>query len=106
MRLLTSLTKTYSGGNIHCFSSEGNENGFSHLSRANRRNMTNIKFVVRVSSGKRAPAYVQAVGKTPFQMTTNRKLALIMGKFTAEDAAKSIQNSRCTPEIVPVDVSA
>jgi hypothetical protein len=68
--------------------------------------MTNIKFVVRVSTGTRAPAYVQAIGKTPFQMTTNRKLALIMGKFTAEDAAKSIQNSRCTPEIVPVHVSA
>lgn len=68
--------------------------------------MTSIKFVVRVSTGTRAPAYVQAIGKTPFQMTTNRKLALIMGKFTAEDAAKSIQNSRCTPEIVPIHVSA
>jgi hypothetical protein len=65
--------------------------------------MTNIKFVVRVNhGGTRAPAYVQRMGKTPFQMTSNRKLALIMGKFTAEDAAKSMQNSRCTPEIVPV----
>ena len=68
--------------------------------------MSNIKFVVRVSTGTRAPAYVQRIGKTPFQMTSNRKLALIMGKFTAEDAAKSLQNSRCTPEIVPVNVSA
>ena len=69
--------------------------------------MTNIKFVVRVShTGTRAPVYVQRIGKTPFQMTSNRKLALIMGKFTAEDAAKSLQNSRCTPEIVPVNVSA
>ena len=68
--------------------------------------MTNIKFVVRVSTGTRAPSYVQAIGKTPFQMTSNRKLALIMGKFTAEDAAKSIQNSRCTPEIVPIHVGA
>ena len=37
-------------------------------------------------------------------MTTNRKLALIMGKFTAEDAAKSMQNSHCAPELVPVQV--
>jgi hypothetical protein len=35
-------------------------------------------------------------------MTTNRKLALMMGRFTAEDAAQSIQTSRCRPELVPV----
>jgi hypothetical protein len=29
-----------------------------------------------------------------------------MGKFTAEGAVKSIQNSRCSPEIVPVQVNA
>jgi len=69
--------------------------------------MINIKFVVRVShGGTRAPAYVQRIDKTPVQMTTNRKLALMMGKFTAEDAAKSIQNSKCIPELVPVQVSA
>jgi len=39
-------------------------------------------------------------------MTTNRKLALMMGRFTAEDAAKSIENSRCIPELVPVQVNA
>jgi hypothetical protein len=69
--------------------------------------MTNIKFVVRVNHrGTRAPAYVQRIDRTPVQMTTNRKLALMMGKFTAEDAAKSIENSRCTPELVPVHVNA
>jgi hypothetical protein len=69
--------------------------------------MTNIKFVVRVNhSGTRAPAYVQRIDRTPVQMTTNRKLALMMGKFTAEDAAKSIENSRCIPELVPVQVNA
>ena len=67
--------------------------------------MTNIKFVVRVSHGDtRAPAYVQRIDRTPVQMTTNRKLALMMGKFTAEDAVRSIQNSRCCPELVPVQV--
>ena len=69
--------------------------------------MTNIKFVVRVNNGgTRAPAYVQRIDRSPVQMTTNRKQALIMGKFTAEDAAKSIENSRCIPEIVPVQVDA
>ena len=69
--------------------------------------MTNIKFVVRVSrGGTRAPAYVQRVVPTRIQMTTNRKLALMMGKFTAEDAIKSIQNSQCVPELLPVQVNA
>jgi hypothetical protein len=39
-------------------------------------------------------------------MTTNRKLALAMGRLTAEDTAKSLQNSRCTPELLPVEVRA
>jgi hypothetical protein len=34
-------------------------------------------------------------------MTANRKLAMVMGKITAEDAVKSIQNPRCIPELVP-----
>ena len=69
--------------------------------------MTNIKFVVRVShSGTRAPAYVQRFDRLPAQMTTNRKLALLMGRLTAEDAAKAIENSRCVPELVPVHVNA
>jgi len=69
--------------------------------------MTNIKFVVRVSrGGTRAPAYVQRIDRLPVQMTTNRKLALMMGKFTAEDAIKAIQNSQCVPELVPVQLNA
>jgi hypothetical protein len=68
--------------------------------------MPNIKFVVKVSQGgARAPAYVQRIDRTPIQMTTNRKLALLMGKFTAEDAAKSLQNSRYAPELLPVQVT-
>ena len=69
--------------------------------------MTTIKFVVKVNHGAtRAPLYVQRIDRTPVQMTTNRKLALMMGRFTAEDAAKSLQNSRCIPELVPVQVIA
>ena len=68
--------------------------------------MTNIKFVVRVNhGGTRAPAYVQRIDRTPVQMTTNRKLALMMGKITAEDAVKSIQHSGSSPELVPVQVA-
>ena len=67
--------------------------------------MRNTKFVVKVNRlGTRAPEYVQRIDRAPIQMTTNRKLALVMGKFTAEDAVKSIQNSRCNPELVSVQV--
>ena len=67
--------------------------------------MKKIKFVVKVSrGGTRAPEYVQRVDSTPVQMTTNRKLALVMGRFTAEDAVKSLESSRYTPELVSVHV--
>jgi hypothetical protein len=65
--------------------------------------MRNTKFVVKVNrGGSRAPEYVQRIDRTPIQTTTNRKLALLMGRFTAEDAVKSIQTSRCSPELVSV----
>jgi len=65
--------------------------------------MKNTKFVVKVKrGGTRAPEYVQRIDRAPIQTTTNRKLALVMGRFTAEDAVKSIQNSRRSPELVPV----
>jgi hypothetical protein len=67
--------------------------------------MKNTKFVVKVNRGVAGVLeYVQRIDRTPIQMTTNRKLALMMGKLTAEDAVKSIQNSRCSPELVPVQV--
>jgi len=67
--------------------------------------MKNIKFVVRVNrGGTRAPEYVQRIDRTPIRMTTQRMLALVMARFTAEDAVKSIQNSRRSPELVPVPV--
>jgi hypothetical protein len=69
--------------------------------------MKNIKFVVmlnRVSA--RGPLYVKGINRMPFQTTTQRKLALVMGRLTAEDAIKSMQNSRRNAELVPVQVSA
>ena len=67
--------------------------------------MKNTKFVVKVNRGStRATEYVQRLDLKPIQMTPNRKLALVMGRFTAEDAVKLLQNSRCTPELVSVQV--
>jgi hypothetical protein len=69
--------------------------------------MKNTKFVVKVNRvGILAPQYVLRIGVSPIQTTTDRKLALVMGRFTAEDAVTSIQNSRCTPELISVQVSA
>jgi hypothetical protein len=65
--------------------------------------MKNVRFVVKVNrGGTRAPSYVQRVDPAPIQMTTNRKLALLMGRFTAEDAVKSLQNAQCIPELESV----
>jgi hypothetical protein len=69
--------------------------------------MINTKFIVKVDRGStRAPEYVQRIDVSPIQTTPNRKLALVMGRFTAEDAVKSIHNSRRSPELVSVRVSA
>ena len=66
-----------------------------------RKALKNIKFVVRVNrGGTHAAKYVQRLDRAPIQTTTNRKLALLMGRFTAEDAVKSIHSS----ELVPVDI--
>lgn len=67
--------------------------------------MKNTKFVVKVSRGStRVPEYVERIDRTPIQTTVHRKLALIMGKFTAEDAVKSIQSARRSAELEPVQV--
>ena len=69
--------------------------------------MKTTKFVVKLNrGGALAVQYVQRIDRTPIQTTTNRKLALIMGRFTAEDAAKSIQSARCTPELIMVQIPA
>ena len=65
--------------------------------------MKKIRFVVKVNrGGTRAPSYVQRVDPAPIRMTTNRKLALLMGRFTAEDAVKSLKTSQCNPEFESV----
>jgi hypothetical protein len=69
--------------------------------------MTNTKFIVKVDRrGTHAPQYVQRIDRTPIRTTTDRRLALVMGKFAAEDAVKSLQTSQCIPELVSVQVNA
>ena len=69
--------------------------------------MTSTKFIVKVNrGGARASEYVLRIDRTPIQTTTKRKLGLVMGRFTAEDTIKTIQNSRCNPELVSVQISA
>jgi hypothetical protein len=67
--------------------------------------MKTIKFVVKVNRGTRAPEYVQRVDPTPLHMTTNPKLALLMGRLTAEDAIQSLGNLRCSPELLSVPIA-
>jgi hypothetical protein len=68
--------------------------------------MKNTKFVVRMNRrGALTTQYMQRVDLTPIQMTPERKLALVMGRFTVEDAVKSLQNSGCTPELISVQVT-
>jgi hypothetical protein len=65
------------------------------------------KFVVKLNrGGLLVPKFVLRIDRIPIQTTTNRKLALVMGRFAAEDAIKSLQNSRRIPELVSVQVSA
>jgi hypothetical protein len=69
--------------------------------------MKNTKFIVKVNrGGTHVLEYVRRIDRTPIQTTINLKLALVMGRFTAEDAVKSLQNSRCSPELVSVQVRA
>jgi hypothetical protein len=69
--------------------------------------MKNIKFIVKIDRGStHAPEYVQRIDVTPIQTTPYRELALVMGRFTAEDAINSIQTIRCSPELVSVRVTA
>ena len=68
--------------------------------------MANTKFIVKLNRvGARGPHYVSEMGKL-VKTTSERKLALAMGKYTAEDAINSIQNARCTGELIPIKIPA
>ncbi len=66
--------------------------------------MKNTKFIVRVNrGGTDTIEYVQRIDRTPIRTTPNPKLALVMGRFTAEDAVKSIQNSFRASQRLAID---
>jgi hypothetical protein len=70
-------------------------------------NVTVTKFVVKVNRATtRVPAYVLKMGDGPIQTTSSRKLALLMGKFAAEDAIESLRKSGSAPEMMAVRVPA
>jgi hypothetical protein len=73
--------------------------------QAAQETMKNTKVLVKVIRGTRAAEYVQRIDRSPVQTTLKRNLALAMGRLTAEDVVSSLGNSRCTPELVPVQVS-
>ncbi|HEX6501860.1 MAG TPA: hypothetical protein VF011_01340 [Terriglobales bacterium] len=69
--------------------------------------MKNTKFLVKINrTGSPRPQYVQRVNNAGVETTSDRKRALIMAKFTAQDAMKSLQNARCMAELIPIQVSA
>lgn len=72
--------------------------------QATQETMKTTKFLVKVVRGTHAAEYVQRIDRIPVQTTLKRNLALVMGKLTAEDVVNSLENSRCAPELVPVQV--
>jgi hypothetical protein len=69
--------------------------------------MTSTKFVVKLNRlGSRAAVYVQRIDQIHLRTTTDRKLALAMGKFTAEDVIKSLGTPGYRPELISVQVVA
>jgi hypothetical protein len=69
--------------------------------------MITTKFLVKVNrTGSSRPYYVHRIDKAAVETTPDRKRALVMAKFTAQDAIKSIQNARCTPELIAIRIPA
>jgi hypothetical protein len=68
--------------------------------------MKYTKFVVKVSRvGAPCAEYVQRIDRKPIQTTLERSLALLMGKVTAMEVLKSMKKSKCTLELVAVQVN-
>jgi hypothetical protein len=69
--------------------------------------MQNTKFLVKLKRvGSPGPQYLLEMGKSSVKTTSERKLALVMGKYAAQDAIDSIQSARCTGELVPVKITS
>ena len=69
--------------------------------------MQNTKFLVKLTRiGAHGPQYLLEISKSAIKTTSERKLALRMGKYTAQDAIDCIQSARCVAELVPIKISA
>lgn len=78
-----------------------------NVNTSEKEKMNTFKFVVKVNrGGTRGTEYVHKMDCKPIQMTPNRKQALAMGKFAAEEVVKSIQGSRSNPTVMMVAVPA
>ena len=68
--------------------------------------MKNTKFIVKLTRvGGRGPQYLVEMGGS-VKTTPERSLALVMGKYTAQDAIDSIQSARCVGELIPIKIPA
>lgn len=68
--------------------------------------MQYTKFIVRVSRlGATSAEYVQRIDRKPVQTTVERNSALLMGRVTAMEVLESFRRSKCTPEMVAVQVN-
>ena len=68
--------------------------------------MTNTKFIVKLNRvGARGPQYVIEMGRS-VKTTSERRLALATGKYTAQDAIDSIQSAGCTGEVILIKIPA
>ena len=62
--------------------------------------MKNTKFVVKVNrGGTLKPEYVQRIDRTPIQMTSDRKLALLMGKVNGRGCCQIDRNDPVQPGV-------
>lgn len=68
--------------------------------------MKNTKFIVKLTRvGAHGPQYLVQIGKS-VKTTSERSLALVMGKYTAQDAIDSIESARCTGELIAIKIPA
>jgi hypothetical protein len=68
--------------------------------------MKYTKFVVKVSRiGAPCAEYVHRIDRKPIETTLERNLALLMGRVTAMEVLESFKKSKCTPELVAVQIN-
>jgi hypothetical protein len=68
--------------------------------------LKNTKFIVKLTRvGAHGPQYLLQMDKS-VKTTSERSLALVMGKYTAQDAIDSIQSAGCIGELIPVKIPA